>query len=433
MASFLQNATAGAQGLQNLEMNRMQMDQQQQQMQQQQRQQVQEDEGMQIIEQFKQGYQNGQPDYNLLITAAYKSPTAAKNILAGVGIVEENQKKQAANDIVTLTGSLDDPKSFYRATAQRIAAIKARGGDPSNTIEMAKRYQQGDVESVKNELLVAGAALANEGYIKPELIGLVGAKGQETPASQREFEYYQRLQQQNPEAAVMFAKSRGYIDSPREQAQTPQERNIATYKQMIAAGDPNAEAFGQSAGLLSKEGRELTAQTQKRLSEFNDAATTAATNVVKYNDLAAQFDQGVQGGVISGSWGEYFKDLTGNQDWKTELRKDFAQVRATEVVRNLPPGAASDADIAMALKPFPSDNASGEQVAAFLRGLSKLSAYNEQFNTFKADYISENGSERGMVDAWKKYAKANDVKPETPQRTLGKPVNIGGYSVVEVQ
>lgn len=172
MASFLQNATAGAQGLQNLEMNQLQLQQQQQQMQQQQRQQTQEDEGMQIIEQFKQGYQAGQPDYNLLITAAYKSPTAAKNILAGVGIVEENQKKQAANDIVTLTGSLDDPKSFYRATAQRIAAIKARGGDPSNTIEMAKRYQQGDVEGVKNELLVAGAALANEGYIKPELIGM---------------------------------------------------------------------------------------------------------------------------------------------------------------------------------------------------------------------------------------------------------------------
>ena len=132
--------------------------------------------------------------------------------------------------------------------------------------------------------------------------------------------------------------------------------------------------------------------------------------MVKYEDLASQFDQGIEGGVISGSWGEYVADLTGNQDWKTELRKDFAQVRASEAVRNLPPGAASDADIALALKPFPSDNASGAQVASFLRGLSKLSAYNEQYNTFKADYISEKGSERGMLEAWEAIRKRVRIK-----------------------
>lgn len=406
-----------------------------QQMQQVEQQQTATKEASDLLRTFYKSQQEGKPDYNSLNEAILRSPELAQSVLNGIGLQENQQKQQAASDVVTLYQSLNDPQSFGRAMATRINGILERGGDPKDSLELTKIYNEQGPEAARRALQQVGAAFINQGYIKqPEVLGFGVADDQKTPSSQREFEYYQELQKKNPKLAEQFGRSRGYIESGKEQAKTQQERNIDRYKAMVAAKDPNAEAFGISAGLVSKEGRELTSQAQKRLSEFNDAASVAANNVVKYEDLAAQFDQGIEGGVIEGSWGEFFADLTGNQDWKTELRKDFAQVRASEAVRNLPPGAASDADIALALKPFPSDNATGEQVASFLRGLSKLSAFNEKYNSFKANYISEKGTERGMLEAWKQYAKENDIVAPTPQRTLGKePVKVGGFTVVEVQ
>lgn len=406
-----------------------------QQMQQRQQQQTQTKEASELLRTFYKSQQDGKPDYNSLNEAILRSPDLAQNVLSGIGLQDKQRQQKAASDVVTLYQSLGNKDAFNRNAAVRVNEIMQSGGDPKDTLELVRVYNEQGPEAAAMSLKQVGAALVNQGYIKqPELVGFGVAVDEQTPTSQKEFEYYQRLQQSNPQLAEQFARSRGYIESGREQSKSEAQKDWQTYQDLKRTDSKAAAEFGQKAGFVSKEGRELSAQTQKRLSEFNDAATLAANNVVKYEDLATQFDKGIEGGVISGSWGEYVADLTGNQDWKTELRKDFAQVRASEAVRNLPPGAASDADIALALKPFPSDNASGAQVASFLRGLSKLSAYNEQYNTFKANYISEKGSERGMLDAWKQYAKQNKVETPTVQRALGKePVVVGGYTVVEVQ
>lgn len=386
-------------------------------------------EASDFLRTFYKSQQEGKPDYNSLNEAILRSPELSQSVLNGIGLQDKRAQQQAATDVVNLYQSLNDPQAFGRTMAARINGILQRGGDPSDSIALTKIYNEKGPEAARRAIQQVGAAMAAQGIIKPEFVGFGKAADDSTPTSQKEFEYYQKLQRENPELAKKFALARGYTETGKEQSKSEAQKDWQTYQDLKRSDPKSATEFGQKVGFVSKEGRELSAQTQKRLSEFNDAATMAANNVVKYEDLASQFDQGIEGGVISGSWGEYIADLTGNQDWKTELRKDFAQVRASEAVRNLPPGAASDADIALALKPFPSDNASGAQVASFLRGLSKLSAYNEQYNTFKANYISENGSERGMLEAWKKYVKENDVKPETPVRTLGKPVSVGRFVV----
>lgn len=177
MPQIIQNR----QGLQQLETQRMAMDNVQ-------RQQQMQDEGTALLEQYQASLQSGKPDNNLLYGAVLKSPTAAQNVLNAVGIVDKQQKQQAAGDVVTLINAASNPQAFYKATAQRIAAIKARGGDPTDTIEMAKRYQSGDVEGVKNDLMIAGAALANEGFVKPELIGLGQREQGITPYQQAQLE-----------------------------------------------------------------------------------------------------------------------------------------------------------------------------------------------------------------------------------------------------
>jgi hypothetical protein len=177
------------QGLQGLEMNQLAMQQQQQQMQQQQAQQAREAEAEQLLSKFQQG---GGTDFSLINQAVLKSPTAAKNVLATIGIADKAQKQSAANDIASLLPAIDDPAMFNRAIAQRIASIKERGGNPADSIRLAQVYQEQGPEAAKRELQIVGAALANEGFLKPEMIGLGAPAGQITPYQQEQLRLRER-------------------------------------------------------------------------------------------------------------------------------------------------------------------------------------------------------------------------------------------------
>lgn len=175
------------------------------------------------------------------------------------------------------------------------------------------------------------------------------------------------------------------------------------YFQQLKKSDPEAaRAFGQERGFITKEGRELSGHMQKRLSSATDEAIEAEQNVGQYNVIADDIEAAdIGGGLFGATWKEGLKEITGTQDAVSDLRRKYAGIRASQVVNNLPPGAASDKDIEMAMGGFPGDKASGEQIASFMRGLAKLEQMRADYANFRADYISENGSERGMLKAWK--------------------------------
>ena len=56
---------------------------------------------------------------------------------------------------------------------------------------------------------------------------------------------------------------------------------------------------------------------------------------------------------------------------------------------------------ALALSGFPTDNYNASQLASFMRGLSKIEGLRAEFSEFKANYISENKSESGLLKSWK--------------------------------
>jgi len=156
--SYVDRVTRGVQGLQQVEMNDQAITQANN-----------EAEAEQLLMQWQQG---GGQDYNLLNRAVLKSPTASQNLLSAIGIKEKAQKQSAANDIAAIIPAISDPAAFNRTMATRIQAIKDRGGDPADTIRLAKIYQEEGPEAAKRELQMVGAALANEGFLKPEIIGL---------------------------------------------------------------------------------------------------------------------------------------------------------------------------------------------------------------------------------------------------------------------
>lgn len=379
MATFLDTAVSGVQGLQGLQANKLNLDaakQQQTDMQ---------DASNALRDYYKTGNQES------LINATMKSPQLAQQVLAASGLDDKRKQQAAASDLSEMYQLADSPEAFKARGLKRIDSIMQRGGDPTDTINLLMTYDK-DPEQAKLLMRSVGAGLESAGF----KTGIFGATDEQTPSSQKEFEYYQTLQQRNPEAAKEFARAKGYIETGREASQTPQERNVATYKRMVASGDPDAENFGISSGLLSKEGRQLDAATTKALQDSMTESETNSANVYKYVDLAERFKASdISGGILGsgGSWREAAKAALGSQDEVTKLTSEWQKIRSGEAIASLPQGPATDADIRLALKPLP-ENANAEYMDKYLRGLAKMAAYKSEYNQEKADFISQNGSLR---------------------------------------
>ncbi len=145
--------------------------------------------------------------------------------------------------------------------------------------------------------------------------------------------------------------------------------------------------------------RDLPEPAQKRVIEATGEAVKADMLAEEADRIAVQFEamaaQGVQGGVLA-KGAEWLKEKFGKEDWKTQARKAHDAVRATEVMIKLPPGAASDKDVALAEKPIPEGTNDPALVASWERGVAKRARFSSSMRRSEADFIAQNGGV-GMV------------------------------------
>lgn len=154
-----------------------------------------------------------------------------------------------------------------------------------------------------------------------------------------------------------------------------------------------------------RQATKLSAASEKALIDSQDAALQASQNATEFDILANQLEQSdLSGGIVS-SFEEGAARLLGSQDEATELRRRFNNVRLSEGLKNLPPGPATDRDVQEAFKGVPPENAPVSQMVSFLRGAAKMAKFDQAWNEFKSEYISENNNTKGLIPAWKAHAK----------------------------
>jgi len=134
------------------------------------------------------------------------------------------------------------------------------------------------------------------------------------------------------------------------------------------------------------------------------AATQASGQML---DLATRLEKQGGGYGAFSTANEWLKGATGNQDAITQMRQEYARIRNNQAVKMLPPGPASDKDIAMAMQGFPKETADAATMASFLRGMAKLNQYTAATENAKSEWVNAVGH-------------------------LGKPkqdINVGGVNV----
>lgn len=340
-------------------------------------------------------------------------PEITEMLKQTTGLQDELKNKEALG--FTRAFATASPESRPALYEQRIQSIMDRGGDPSHTIQSYEDYKR-DPEAETRDVVSYWAGIDPKGY---------SVYSDEQKAKQKDELAQQKLDAaedrfQRAEAGRnqrAYARAASTAGGSAAEKQTAHQKDFATYQELKKTDPVGAKEYGMAAGFVGKEGRELSPQVQKRLSLAIDETVAAERNVGKFEQLASDIEKSDFTPGVAGTLGEKLKELTGDQDAISSLRREFNAVKASQVVSNLPPGAASDKDIELATSGFPTDRANKAQLASFLRGLSKLQKLNADFNGFKADHISETGSERGMLQAWKQRSPGAKTSSPASQAT----------------
>jgi hypothetical protein len=134
----------------------------------------------------------------------------------------------------------------------------------------------------------------------------------------------------------------------------------------------------------------LPEQAKKDINTAAVAAGTAKQQATQFNSLADRLAAEGGGFGVFSSATDYLRKATGNQGYMQELRQEFTRLRNSAAVQSLPPGPATDKDIALVLEGFPPANADSRTMASFLRGMAKLQDINSATENARVDWLSNN-------------------------------------------
>lgn len=156
---------------------------------------------------------------------------------------------------------------------------------------------------------------------------------------------------------------------------------------------------------IQKNLNEMPADTRKLVNDSAVAASASKQSADHFNDLAKRLDASGGGYGVFSSASDFLKKGAGFQGGMTQLRQEYTRLRNTAAIKSLPPGPATDKDIAMALKGFPSENASAGDLSSFLRGMAKLQDIDASVGNAKTDWLANNN---GVLTRAKNTFQAGD-------------------------
>ena len=266
-------------------------------------------------------------------------------------------------------------------------------------IEAAKNSGQSttDLESLKTSIqqnpdgAAAGLALTMSSF-NPDAWSKVGTEQRASDLAPYE-KGKARAESGIKQVEARYAPEREFLESSQSRANT---RNL--YSQIAdRAGRLNLDEDRLQSDIEAKVmelGQKATTLDDGAKKIVNDAvvASVAADQAAgQFLDLASQIDKLGGGYGAFGTAAEFWANATGQQDAMSAARREYVRLRNTQAVKNLPPGAASDADVAMALEGFPKETADSKTLSAFLRGTAKLSQIEATNENAKAEWANAVG------------------------------------------
>lgn len=167
---------------------------------------------------------------------------------------------------------------------------------------------------------------------------------------------------------------------------------------------------GQLQFDLLEPKRGLTAEENKAILEADTAMYKAGSQIGQIGSLISRLDAAASRGDytkgIVGSVDEWFtQNISGNPDDTEMIKQNYRDLKNQIVIQRLPPGVASDKDIAIAREGWPGPNVSPAYLASFLRGVQKMEVLNYAYQQHRSYYISQTQEVAGLSSSWQKLGR----------------------------
>ena len=144
----------------------------------------------------------------------------------------------------------------------------------------------------------------------------------------------------------------------------------------------------------------LFAGDKKAIREATAEARKNADRARQLVSVATEYERFEPTGGILGFGKDKWAEFTGTQGGEQIARANFNALKASVTADKLPPGAASDKDVELALSGYPTERYNAEQLSSFLRGQAKLAALAAEREDARAEYMSKDGLDVGFADKW---------------------------------
>lgn len=316
-----------------------------------------------------------------------KYPDVAKPFEASWSIRSKGQNDQIFNTGIQAMNALDSnrPDVAKKLFDDQITAMENAGEDPK------------DFKAIRDsiDLNPRGAS------------GIIGL----SLASYKPDEFAKISQERRAQAAAPFELGKTQAESKIKQSEAqyaPEKNFLEGQKTRGEISNINSQ-IGERAGRLNLDKDKLQSDIEAKFMDLGQKATTlddSAKKIVnestvsaiaadqaagQFLNLADQIDK-LGGGYGSfGTAAEFWANATGQQDAMSAARREYVRLRNTQAIKNLPPGAASDADVAMALEGFPKETADSKTLSSFLRGTAKLSQIEAVNSNAKSEWVNAVG------------------------------------------
>lgn len=267
----------------------------------------------------------------------------------------------------------EQTKAYQSALQDMDAEVKQQGLTGLGKIYAA--FAAGNPEVAIQGLQERAMALRNSGNDEGAKLLETAVELEKTSPGQGSFFVANQL-------ALLGKDGQDVLDSINKNLAAPGERGLTKAQEALAW------AQAAKAGL----GGDLTPEADKIINMATDSVSSSLLLAQQAENLAASFDKNKPVGGWTSQALESFKRAAGTQDAFTSLRQEYTKLRNTDVLKNLPPGVASDKDIEIALAAFPKEDANPEQISSFLKGMAKLQRYSAEVNKARAEWVVQNGN-----------------------------------------
>jgi hypothetical protein len=287
------------------------------------------------------------------------------------------------------TGRISSAMPIYAALA---------GGNPDVARERLLELSQAAENSGRTGEARRFQTLAETARINPDIAMLeIGGVLAANMGPDKFFETFKGVS--TLPSTVQQGRATATTELPLRQAQVRTAQAGATTAEATAGVAPEAAAADVEkkmadidkirAEIADKQG-DIPESARTIVNQSADAVLAARQRAERATSLAEKFTNSWQSGVFTRAT-DALGDAFGSQSEGRRFRQEFERLRSGEIVKSLPPGPATDRDIQLFSRGFPSAEADADTIKQFLQSVARVARYEETFSDVRGQWAAANG------------------------------------------